>query len=417
MGFIYSSLNKSDSESWSQFDNRIARMLPFVTGMAYFDLRNYDARTGEFGAYAEWDRELESVLGYVLPDGGYFVKATIAQAYRLHGLGCGLPVYMKLISHNGKLYPYRTYVMMDGRPYSLEFGGGELIPIDDRYVELGCAAAREIHPETVSAGAGSQRFAAGGSQRLTLGSGQRFTWNGSRMRKLFGSQGGFRYLTGSQYKLLGGSQRFTFGSSQRFMWNSSQRFTWNSSQMRWLFGSQGGFRYLTGSQYRLLGGSQRFTWNGSRMRRLFGSQGGFRYLMGSQYRLLGGSQRLMLGGSQRFMWNSSQRFTWNGSQMRRLFGSQGGFRYLTGSQYRLLGGSQRFTLGGSQRFTRNGSQRLGMVARDNVPCQIQNVVDSTKVSQELLMEFPQEWQLINKGRRPEKRIGGNARFGYGLDLI
>jgi len=345
VGFIYSSLNKSDSESWSQFDNRIARMLPFVTGMAYFDLRNYDAQTGEFGAYAEWDRELESVLGYVLPDGGYFVKATIAQAYRLHGIGCGLPVYMKLILHNGKLYPYRTYVMMDGRPYSLEFGGGELIPIDDRYVELGCAAARETHPEiqpeTVSAGAGSQRFAAGGSQRLALGSGQRFTWNGSRMRKLFGSQGGFRYLTGSQYRLLGGSQRFTLGSSQRLMWNSSQRFTWNGSQMRRLFGSQGGFRYLTGSQYRLLGGSQRFTF----------------------------------GGSQRFARNSSQ--------MRRLF----------------------------------GSQRLGMVARDNVPCQIQNVVDSTKVSQELLMEFPQEWQLINKGRRPEKRIGGNARFGYGLDLI
>lgn len=42
MGFIYSSLNKCDSESWSQFDNRITRMLPFVTGMAYFDLRNYD---------------------------------------------------------------------------------------------------------------------------------------------------------------------------------------------------------------------------------------------------------------------------------------------------------------------------------------------------------------------------------------
>ena len=155
MGFIYSSLNKCDSESWSQFDNRIARMLPFVTGMAYFDLGNYDVRTGEFGAYAEWDRELESLLGYELPDGGYFVKATIAQAYRLHGLGCGLPVYMKLISLNGKLYPYRTYVMMEGRPYSLEFGGGELMPIDDRYVELGCAAAKETQLEAVSAGTGS----------------------------------------------------------------------------------------------------------------------------------------------------------------------------------------------------------------------------------------------------------------------
>lgn len=299
MGFIYSSLNKYDSESWSQFENRITRMLPFVTGMAYFDLRNYDARTGEFGAYAEWDRELESLLGYELPDGGYFVKATIAQAYRLHGLGCGLPVYMKLISLNGKLYPYRTYVMMEGRPYSLEFGGGELMPIDDRYVELGCAAAKETQLEAVSAGMGSQRFMRSGSQR--------------------------------------------------FMRNGSQRF--------------------------ILGGSQRFT--------------------------LGGSQRFALGGSQRF--------AWNGSQMRRLFGSQGGFRYLTGSQYRTVGGSQRFALGSSRRFS--------MAARDNAPCQVQNAIDSTRVSQELLMEFPQEWQLINKCRRPEKRIGENAKFGYGLDLI
>ncbi len=325
MGFIYSSLNKCDSESWLQFDNRITRMLPFVTGMAYFDLRNYDARTGEFGAYAEWDRELESLLGYELPDGGYFVKATIARAYRLHGLGCGLPVYMKLISLNGKLYPYRTYVMMEGRPYSLEFGGGELMPIDDRYVELGCAAAKETQLEAVSAGTGSQRFMRNGSQRLTLG----------------------------------GSQRFALGSSQRFA----------------------------------LGGSQRFAWNGSQMRRLFGSQGGFRYLMGSQYRTVG----------------SSQRFAWNGSQMRRLFGSQGGFRYLMGSQYRTVGGSQRFVLGSSRRFS--------MAARDNAPCQVQNAIDSTRVSQELLMEFSQEWQLINKCRRPEKRIGENAKFGYGLDLI
>ena len=231
------------------------------------------------------------MLGYELPDGGYFVKATIAQAYRLHGLGCGLPVYMKLISLNGKLYPYRTYVMMEGRPYSLEFGGGELMPIDDRYVELGCAAAKETQLEAVSAGTGSQRF----------------------MRS----------------------------------------------------------------------GSQRFVRNGS--------------------------QRLTLGGSQRFTLGGSQRFAWNGSQMRRLFGSQGGFRYLTGSQYRTVGSSQRFVLGSSRRFS--------MAARDNAPCQVQNAIDSTRVSQELLMEFPQEWQLINKCRRPEKRIGGNAKFGYGLDLI
>ena len=80
MGFIYSSLNRGAGESVALFDNRIARMLPFVTGKAYFDLRNYDAQTGEFGVYIEWDGELEAVLGYSLPAGGYFVKATTPQA-------------------------------------------------------------------------------------------------------------------------------------------------------------------------------------------------------------------------------------------------------------------------------------------------------------------------------------------------
>ena len=31
--------------------------------------------------------------------------------------------------------------------------------------------------------------------------------------------------------------------------------------------------------------------------------------------------------------------------------------------------------------------------------------------------FPAQWQLINRHRRPARRIGGNAAFGYGLDLI
>ncbi len=181
---------------------------------------------------------------------------------------------MKLISLNGKLYPYRTYVMMEGRPYSFEFGGGELMPIDDRYVELGCAAAKETQLEAVSAGTGSQRFMRSGSRRFMRNGSQRLT--------------------------LGGSQRFTLGSSQRFALGGSQRFAWNGSQMRRLFGSQGGFRYLMGSQYRTVGSSQRFAWNGSQMRRLFGSQGGFRYLTGSQYRTVGSSQRFVLGSSRRF---------------------------------------------------------------------------------------------------------------------
>lgn len=290
MGFIYSSLNRGAGESVALFDNRIARMLPFVMGKAYFDLRNYDAQTGEFGVYIEWDGELEAVLGYSLPAGGYFVKATTPQAYRFHRLDSGLPVYMKLIAQNGRLYPYRTYVMMDGRPFSVEFGGGVLIPFEDRYEELGCEAAKQ----TVDTG----------SQKL-------------------------------------------------------------------LMGSQSGMT-----------GSQRFQWNGSRMRQLFGSQGGFRYLAGSQYRMIG-----------------SQRFQWNGSQMRLLFGSQ---RMLLGSQYRIFG---------SQRI-----KNMPMVLESDTQ-QPQDSMDSIRTSQELMVEFPQEWQLINRSRRPTSRIGGNAKFGYGLDLI
>ena len=314
MGFIYSSLNRGAGESVALFDNRIARMLPFVTGKAYFDLRNYDAQTGEFGVYIEWDGELEAVLGYSLPAGGYFVKATTPQAYRFHRLDSGLPVYMKLIAQNGRLYPYRTYVMMDGRPSSVEFGGGVLIPFEDRYEELGCEAAKQ----TVDTG----------SQKL-----------------LMGSQSG---MTGSQ------------------------RFQWNGSRMRQLFGSQGGFRYLAGSQYRMIG-SQRFRWNGSQMRLLFGSQGGFRYLAGSQYRVFG-SQRMLLGSQ----------------------------RILSGSQYRIFG---------SQRI-----KNMLMVLESDTQ-QPQDSMDSIRTSQELMAEFPQEWQLINRSRRPTSRIGGNAKFGYGLDLI
>lgn len=314
MGFIYSSLNRGAGESVALSDNRIARMLPFVTGKAYFDLRNYDAQTGEFGVYIEWDGELEAVLGYSLPAGGYFVKATTPQAYRFHRLDSGLPVYMKLIAQNGRLYPYRTYVMMDGRPFSVEFGGGVLIPFEDRYEELGCEAAKQ----TVDTG----------SQKL-----------------LMGSQSG---MTGSQ------------------------RFQWNGSRMRQLFGSQGGFRYLAGSQYRMIG-SQRFRWNGSQMRLLFGSQGGFRYLAGSQYRVFG-SQRMLLGSQ----------------------------RILSGSQYRIFG---------SQRI-----KNMPMVLESDTQ-QPQDSMDSIRTSQELMVEFPQEWQLINRSRRPTSRIGGNAKFGYGLDLI
>ncbi len=333
MGFIYSSLNKSDGESWSHFDNRIARMLPFATGEVYFDLRNYNACTGEFGVYTRWDEELKAVLGYELPCGGYFVKATIAQAYKFHDLGCSLPVYMKLISHSGRLYPYRTYIMLDGRPYSLEFGGGELLPMDDRFEELAFDGDVD-YPEAVVTSSAS------GSQRFRWNSSQRFQWNGSQMRRMFGSQGGFRYLQGSQYGY------FRMTGSQRFRWNSSQRFQWNGSQMRRMFGSQGGFRYLQGSQY-----------------------GYFR-----------------MTGSQRFQWNSSQ--------MRRMFGSQ-----------------RAYALEDIEQMAWSVEEQK-IESRDR-----QDRQDRQDRMKELLMEYPQEWQLINRNRRPVKNIGGNARFGYGLDLI
>ena len=66
MGFIYSSLNRGAGENVALFDNRIARMLPFVAGKAYFDLRNYDAQTGEFGVYIEWDGELPAMCKSLL---------------------------------------------------------------------------------------------------------------------------------------------------------------------------------------------------------------------------------------------------------------------------------------------------------------------------------------------------------------
>lgn len=204
MGYIYSSLDRGADEDQFTYDNRIIKMLPMTVGRAYFDLRNYNAQTGEFYVYIEWDEDINRRLAYPLPSGGYFVKTTISQAYIFHRLECGLPVYMKFVSRGSGLYPYRTFTMLDGRPYSVEFGGGELRPFEDRYEELGC----KQHPDGRDETAGSRT----GSSVSSAGSG-RFVWSGSRMRELFGSQGGFRMLFGSQrgLRLLSGSQRYVYG--------------------------------------------------------------------------------------------------------------------------------------------------------------------------------------------------------------
>lgn len=287
MGYIYSSLDRGADEDQFTYDNRIIKMLPMTVGRAYFDLRNYNAQTGEFYVYIEWDEDINRRLAYPLPSGGYFVKTTISQAYIFHRLECGLPVYMKFVSRGSGLYPYRTFTMLDGRPYSVEFGGGELRPFEDRYEELGC----KQHPDGRDETAGSRT----GSSVSSAGSG-RFVWSGSRMRELFGSQGGFRMLSGSQRGL----------------------------------------------------------------------------------RLLSGSQIYMSGGSG----------------MRMLSGSQRGLRLLSGSQIRDV-----FDM----------SHRIP---------ELQSEEDLSIGQKPVIYEaFPAQWQLINRHRRPTRRIGGNAAFGYGLDLI
>ena len=339
MGYIYSSLDRGADEDQFTYDNRIIKMLPMTAGRAYFDLRNYNAQTGEFYVYIEWDEDINRRLAYPLPSGGYFVKTTISQAYIFHRLECGLPVYMKFVSRGSRLYPYRTFTMLDGRPYSVEFGGGELRPFEERYEELGCKLHSDGRDET----AGSRT----GSSVSSAGSG-RFVWSGSRMRELFGSQGGFRMLFGSQrgLRLLSGSQRYVYGGSG----------------MRMLSGSQRGLR--------LLSGSQRYMSGGSGMRMLFGSQRGLR--------LLSGSQRYMSGGSG----------------MRMLFGSQRGLRLLSGSQIR------------------------GVFDMSNRIPELHSEEDLSIGQKPVIYEaFPAQWQLINRHRRPTRRVGGNAAFGYGLDLI
>ena len=347
MGYIYSSLDRGADEDQFTYDNRIIKMLPMTAGRAYFDLRNYNAQTGEFYVYIEWDEDINRRLAYPLPSGGYFVKTTISQAYIFHRLECGLPVYMKFVSRGSGLYPYRTFTMLDGRPYSVEFGGGELRPFEDRYEELGC----KQHPDGRDETAGSHT----GSSVSSAGSG-RFVWSGSRMRELFGSQGGFRMLFGSQrgLRLLSGSQRYVYGGSG----------------MRMLSGSQRGLR--------LLSGSQRYMSGGSGMRMFSGSQRGLRLISGSQIYMSGGSGMRMLSGSQR------------------------GLRLISGSQIRgvLISAHQ------------------GVFDMSHRIPELQSEEDLSIGQKPVIYEaFPAQWQLINRHRRPTRRIGGNAAFGYGLDLI
>ena len=98
---------------------------------------------------------------------------------------------------------------------------------------------------------------------------------------------------------------------------------------------------------------------------------------------------------------------------------------VTGSQRFSIGGSQRLGMGvtGSQRFSIGGSQRPGMGvtgSQRHVGSQrptIMGKLPEVYTPTEDWTMIPKEWQLINRTRRPDTDKGGNARLGYGLDLI
>lgn len=380
MSFVYSLFLKRAGEELSQFDNRISNMLPVAAGLVFFDMRNYRNDNGEFNVYIEWNEELNSILNDRLPSGGYFIKATGKQARQLEEKTGGIPVYMKLIAHEGRLYPYRTYVMWNGRPFSVEFNGNILIPVDYK------KKAENVRIQGSQNGGKGKRTDVSGSQmssqRGVFGTSQRGIFFGSQRGYLTGSNREFwtssnrpwryesEYENGSQRSLFGGSQRSLFSTSQRGNFFGSQGRFWGTSQQGFLFGSQREF--LTGSNRGFF----------------FGSRNGFSY----------GSNRGYLTGSNREFWTSSNRpwmYEWEYEN-----GSQRGF--LAGSNRSFLTGSNRNYLTGS-RYTPTFYQATDGGADDyDIPH---------------WYYMPPEWQLINRSKRPCSRKGGNSTFGYGLDLI
>ena len=296
MNFVYSLFLQRTGEELSQFDNRISNMLPVAAGLVFFDMRNYRNDNGEFNVYIEWNEELNSILNDRLPSGGYFIKATRKQARQLEEKTGGIPVYMKLIAHEGRLYPYRTYVMWNGRPVSVEFNRNILIPVDYK---------KKVENVRIQ---GSQN---GGKGNRTDVSGSQM----SSQRSLFGT---------SQSKILAGSQHGTFVGSEREFWTSSNR--------PWMYE----WEYENGSQRSLFGGSQRSLFSTSQRGNFFGSQG--RFFGTSQQGFLFGSRRGFLTGSNRgFFFGSRNSFSYSSNR-----------GYLTGSNRSFLTGSNRNYLAGSR---------------------------------------------------------------------
>lgn len=388
MSFVYSSCLRRAGEGLSQFDNRIFHMLPVAAGLVFFDMRNYRNDNGEFNVYIEWNEELNSILNDRLPSGGYFIKATGKQARQLEEKTGGIPVYMKLIAHEGRLYPYRTYVMWNGRPFSVEFNGNILIPVDYKKkaenvrIQGSQNGGKGNGTDVSGSQMSSQRSLFGTSQSKILAGSQHGTFVGSEREFWTSSNRPWMY----EWEYENGSQRSLFGTSQRGIFFGSQSRLFSTSQRGNFFGSQG--RFSGTSQQEFLFGSRRGFLTGSNRGFFFGSRNGFFY----------GSNRGYLTGSNREFWTSSNRpwmYEWEYEN-----GSQRGF--LAGSNRNFLTGSNRNYLAGS-RYTPTFYQATDGGADDyDIPH---------------WYYMPPEWQLINRSKRPYSRKGGNSTFGYGLDLI
>jgi hypothetical protein len=388
MSFVYSSCLRRAGEGLSQFDNRIFHMLPVAAGLVFFDMRNYHYDNGEFNVYIEWNEELNSILNDRLPSGGYFIKATKKQAEQLEERTGRIPVYMKLIAHEGRLYPYRTYVIWNGRPFSVEFNGNILIPVDYKKkaetvkIQGSQNGSKGSRTDVSGSQMSSQRSLFGTSQSKILAGSQHGTFVGSEREFWTSSNRPWMY----EWEYENGSQRSLFGTSQRGIFFGSQSRLFSTSQRDILFGSQGGF--FGTSQYGFFFGSQREFLTGSNKGFFLGSQTGF----------VVGSSRGYLTGSNREFWTSSNRpwmYEWEYEN-----GSQRGF--LAGSNRSFLTGSNRNYLAGS-RYTSTFYQATDGGADDyDIPH---------------WYYMPPEWQLINRSKRPCSKKGGNSTFGYGLDLI
>ena len=388
MSFVYSLFLKRAGEELSQFDNRISNMLPVAAGLGFFDMRNYRNDNGEFNVYIEWNEELNSILNDRLPSGGYFIKATGKQARQLEEKTGGIPVYMKLIAHEGRLYPYRTYVMWNGRPFSVEFNGNILIPVDYK------KKAENVRIQGSQNGGKGNRTDVSGSQM----SSQRGVFGTSQRGIFFGSQRGF--LTDSNRGFFFESQNgFSFGSNRGYLTGSNREF-WTSSNRPWMYE----WEYENGSQRSLFGGSQRSLFSTSQRGNFFGSQG--RFWGTSQQGFLFGSQREFLTGSNRGFF----------------FGSRNGFFYGSNRGY-LTGSNREFWTSSNRPWMyeweyENGSQR-GFLAGSRYTPTFYQATDGGADDYDIPHWYymPPEWQLINRSKRPCSRKGGNSTFGYGLDLI